>query len=160
LFFSDFGGDLGAAVTEGRRREFAAWPAFSDDAARGRIPDPQDPATMRASTLRWEERAREPHDAILALHRELLALRRDAIVPHLASEAHGEGYEVLGPGALRVAWRFGDGARLELLANLSARPVRAAVSPAGARLFTIGALETDAGDAVLGPWSAAWFLRS
>ena len=29
LFFSDFGPDLGAAVTEGRRREFAAWPAHS-----------------------------------------------------------------------------------------------------------------------------------
>ncbi|HYZ15992.1 MAG TPA: malto-oligosyltrehalose trehalohydrolase [Candidatus Acidoferrum sp.] len=160
LFFSDFGGDLGAAVTEGRRKEFAAWPAFSDEAARGRIPDPQDPATMRASTLRWEEREAAPHDAIFALHRELLALRRATIVPHLASEAHGDGYVVLGPGALHVAWRFGDGARLELLANLSARPVRATASPAGVRLFTIGSVEADGGDVALGPWSAAWFLRS
>jgi maltooligosyltrehalose trehalohydrolase len=161
LFFSDFGGDLGAAVTEGRRKEFAAWPAFSDAAARDRIPDPQDPATMRASTLRWAERKRAPHDEMLALHRELLALRSEKIVPHLASEARGEGYEVLGPAALRVAWRFGDGARLELLANLSARPVLGGDPPAGARIFTIGALETgDAGGVTLGPWSAGWFLRS
>ncbi|HEY4439701.1 MAG TPA: malto-oligosyltrehalose trehalohydrolase, partial [Candidatus Elarobacter sp.] len=67
LFFSDFGGELGAAVTEGRRREFAAWPAFADPATRERIPDPQDPATMRASVLRWDERDDEPHAAMLAL---------------------------------------------------------------------------------------------
>ncbi len=57
LFFSDFGPELAAAVTEGRRKEFAAWAAFSDPATRERIPDPQDPATMRASILRWDERA-------------------------------------------------------------------------------------------------------
>ena len=38
LFFSDFGAELGATVTAGRRREFAGWPGFEDDASTQRIP--------------------------------------------------------------------------------------------------------------------------
>src|ERR1700736_3167393 len=112
LFFADFGRELALAVTEGRRREFAAWPAFADPARRDGIPDPQDPATMRASVLRWEERTQPRHAAALALHRELLALRAELIVPRLATGAHGHGYELLGETAFRTAWRFGDGSRL------------------------------------------------
>ena len=40
LFFCDFEGPLADAVREGRRREFARFPAFADPAARERIPDP------------------------------------------------------------------------------------------------------------------------
>jgi malto-oligosyltrehalose trehalohydrolase len=119
LFFSDFGPDLARAVTEGRRKEFAAWPAFADPATRERIPDPQDPQTMRASALRWDEREAEPHASALALHRELLALRARAIVPHLASGAHGERWDVDDNGTLHVRWRFGDGARLALDARFA-----------------------------------------
>ncbi|HEY0384192.1 MAG TPA: malto-oligosyltrehalose trehalohydrolase, partial [Candidatus Elarobacter sp.] len=118
LFFADFGAELALAVTEGRRREFAAWPAFANPATRDRIPDPQDPATMQASVLRWDERAQPRHAAMLALYGELLALRARLIVPRLASGAHGDGYELLGGTAFRVAWRFGDGARLAVIANL------------------------------------------
>src|SRR5665213_2497196 len=105
-FFSDFLGDLGRAVTEGRRREFAAWPAFSDAVRRARIPDPQDPATLRASTLRWEERSEPQHAAMLALHAELLALRAGLIVPRLAHGAHGEGYQILAPATPRTTYRL------------------------------------------------------
>jgi 1,4-alpha-glucan branching enzyme len=41
LFFCDFEPGLGDAVREGRRREFAHFPEFRDDAARQRIPDPE-----------------------------------------------------------------------------------------------------------------------
>ena len=47
LFFCDFGAELGEAVVEGRRQEFARFPAFHDQAARERIPDPQAEATFR-----------------------------------------------------------------------------------------------------------------
>src|SRR6185437_7155982 len=40
LFFCDFAGDLANAVREGRRREFARFPAFASPDARERIPDP------------------------------------------------------------------------------------------------------------------------
>ncbi|RKO42307.1 malto-oligosyltrehalose trehalohydrolase [Burkholderia mallei] len=54
-FFTDHRGALAAAVREGRRREFAAFPAFADPAHRDAIPDPNDPATFARSSLvaRW-----------------------------------------------------------------------------------------------------------
>ncbi|MDT3396439.1 malto-oligosyltrehalose trehalohydrolase [Streptomyces sp. B1866] len=63
--------ELAEAVRAGRRREFAAhgWPA-------GDVPDPQDPATRLRSCLDWAEPEREPHAALLAWYRRLIALRR------------------------------------------------------------------------------------
>jgi len=46
LFFCDFGADLADAVTQGRRREFARFAQFADDAAQRSIPDPNDPTTL------------------------------------------------------------------------------------------------------------------
>jgi maltooligosyltrehalose trehalohydrolase len=160
LFFADFGRELALAVTEGRRREFAAWAAFADPARRDRIPDPQDPATMRASTLIWDERAQPPHAAMLALVRELLALRAGLIVPRLASGANGDGYQLLAQTAFRVRWRFGDGARLTLVANLAARPATVSYAAGGVRVFALGDVPARAEATVLPPWSAAWFLES
>ncbi|MGE5175971.1 MAG: malto-oligosyltrehalose trehalohydrolase [Hyphomicrobiales bacterium] len=75
-FFTDHAEPLGSRVSEGRRREFAAFREFADPEARAAIPDPQDPETFAASRLRWEERDREPHASLLRLTRRLLALRR------------------------------------------------------------------------------------
>jgi maltooligosyltrehalose trehalohydrolase len=63
--------ELAEAVRKGRRREFAAhgWQAEE-------IPDPQSPATVRASTLDWTEPERDPHAALLAWYRTLIRLRR------------------------------------------------------------------------------------
>lgn len=160
LFFADFGPDLAQAVTDGRRREFAAWPAFADAAARARIPDPQDPATMRASVLRWDERARPKHAAMLALYRELLALRHGLIVPRLASGARGDGYAQLAGTAFRVNWRFGDASRLSLIANLGTAPAYVSYAVAGLRIFTLGDVTARADATALPPWSAGWFLDS
>jgi maltooligosyltrehalose trehalohydrolase len=158
LFFSDFGGDLGAAVTRGRRREFAAWPAFGDAAVRERIPDPQDPATMEASRLRWEERTAEPHASMLDFHRMLLVLRAAAILPHAGSGAWGTGYEVLDPATIVVRWRFGDGARLGLIARLGdvAHPATYAID--GDPLFAFGDVPARLERGALAPWSVGWFL--
>ena len=65
-FFSDFSGDLGKAVRDGRRREFAEHGWSTDD-----VPDPQDPATFEASKLTWDVDAE-----LLAFYRALLRLRR------------------------------------------------------------------------------------
>jgi malto-oligosyltrehalose trehalohydrolase len=160
LFFSDFGGELAHAVTEGRRREFAGSPGFSEAAATQRVPDPQEPDTMRASVLRWDERAQPVHASMLGFHRELLALRASVIVPRLAKEARGERYDVVAPAAVHVRWRLGDGSRLELVANLGPEPVRAAYATAGAPIFTLGHVPAPSGDAMLGAWSVGWFLDS
>jgi len=75
LYFTDHHSQLGRLVTRGRRREFAAFSAFSDPAVRARIPDPQAVETFERSRLRWEETALPPHDAVLRLYRDLLRLR-------------------------------------------------------------------------------------
>jgi 1,4-alpha-glucan branching enzyme len=160
LFFSDFGAELGQAVTEGRRREFAAWASFSEATARERIPDPQDPATMRASVLRWDERAQPVHAAMLAFHEELLALRGGLIVPRLAHGAHGDGHQILAKTGLRVKWRFGDGSRLGLIANLGPEPATVSYAIGGVRVFALGDVPAHADATTLAPWSAAWFLES
>jgi maltooligosyltrehalose trehalohydrolase len=77
LYFTDHEPGLGRQVTEGRRREFQHFAAFSEPASRERIPDPQAEATHSRSRLCWSERSREPHAAVERLYRALLALRRD-----------------------------------------------------------------------------------
>jgi maltooligosyltrehalose trehalohydrolase len=63
--------ELARAVSEGRKREFAA---FGWDPAR--IPDPENPAAFEASKLKWEEAARPSHAEMLAWYRALIRLRR------------------------------------------------------------------------------------
>ncbi len=71
LYFTDHGDPaLQAAVSRGRREEFAAF-GWS-----GEIPDPQDPETYLRSKLRWDLRAQAPHRHLLEYYRTLLALRR------------------------------------------------------------------------------------
>jgi maltooligosyltrehalose trehalohydrolase len=76
LYFSDHNPDLGRKVTQGRREEFKGFAAFSSPEARSRIPDPQDETTFMRSRLAWDERAHQPHAAVLSLHQALLELRR------------------------------------------------------------------------------------
>lgn len=63
--------DLARAVSEGRRKEFAAFGWKPED-----VPDPQDPATFQRSKLNWDEIAHEPHASVLRWYRQLIALRR------------------------------------------------------------------------------------
>jgi maltooligosyltrehalose trehalohydrolase len=127
LFFCDFAPPLDDAVRQGRRREFAHFPEFSDPDAQRRIPDPTAESTFAASRLDWTERRREPHAAWLARYRHLLQLRRDHIAPRLSGIRPGGEYEPIGDIALRVAWQFDDGSRLLLLANFG--PEAAALIP-------------------------------
>lgn len=72
LYFTDHEEpELGRAVTEGRRREFAAFSAHAED-----VPDPQERETFDCSKLSWDERDKEPHAGLLNWHRRLIALRR------------------------------------------------------------------------------------
>jgi maltooligosyltrehalose trehalohydrolase len=63
--------ELGAAVSKGRRSEFASFGWAPED-----VPDPQDPATFERSRLDWSELERGPHAELLAWHGRLLRLRR------------------------------------------------------------------------------------
>jgi maltooligosyltrehalose trehalohydrolase len=63
--------ELATAVREGRRREFAGHGWAAED-----VPDPQDPATVTASTLDWSELTAPPHADALTWYQALLDLRR------------------------------------------------------------------------------------
>ncbi|MET0728131.1 MAG: malto-oligosyltrehalose trehalohydrolase [Acidimicrobiales bacterium] len=63
--------ELGRAVREGRRAEFAAF-GWAPEA----VPDPQDRATFERSRLRWDEREQGQHGRLLDWYRTLVALRR------------------------------------------------------------------------------------
>ena len=75
LYFTDHNEELGRLVTEGRRREFAAFRQFSDPAVRERIPDPQDPRTFERSKLDLDEASYGVGLLIQDFHRAALRLR-------------------------------------------------------------------------------------
>ena len=58
------------AVREGRRKEFEAF-GWGDD-----VPDPQAEDTFRRSKLNWSRTGEPQHAAMLALYRDLIALKR------------------------------------------------------------------------------------
>jgi maltooligosyltrehalose trehalohydrolase len=107
--------DLGEAVRQGRRSEFA-----SHGWDRGQVPDPQDPATFERSRLDWSEVEKPDHQRLLGWYRDLLRLRRerhDLRDPHLdRARAHlDDGLVVVQRGEHQV------------LVNLSEQPRTAEV---------------------------------
>jgi malto-oligosyltrehalose trehalohydrolase len=124
VFFCDVGPALADAVREGRRREFAHFPAFADEAAHARIPDPLTLATYESAKLDWSLLSDRTHGAWLDHHRSLLAIRRREIVPRLAGVARGNAQHALHGGkVVEVRWWLREGAVLQLLAWLGAEPI-------------------------------------
>jgi len=73
LYFADHSNpELAHAVSEGRKKEFAAfgWNPAS-------IPDPENPSTFEASKLRWDEVKVGDHAEMLAWYKALIRFRRD-----------------------------------------------------------------------------------
>ena len=62
---------MATAVSEGRKREFAAFGWKADE-----IPDPESRETFERSKLRWDELRQAQHAEMLAWYRELIRLRR------------------------------------------------------------------------------------
>jgi malto-oligosyltrehalose trehalohydrolase len=154
-FFCDFGPDLAQAVVDGRRREFSAFARFQSADARKEIPDPGAEATFRSACLDWRELERTPHASWLAFYRELLALRRQALVPRLAGIPGGRAeYGLIGNQGLRVRWTLAQGEQYELVANLGATPLDAPL-PAGERLYPGANFESGR----LPPWAVLFALE-
>ncbi len=158
LFFTDLGPDLGPAVAEGRRREFARFPEFASPEVRERIPDPQAASTRARSVLDWSRLAEPTHRDWLDFHRTLLRLRAEAIVPLQAGEpVPAASWKALGDTALEVTWAFPAGT-LRLVTNLGPAAVpHPGVGPDwGRRLHALRLKE--AGWRELPPWSVAFYL--
>jgi len=110
-YFCDFGPELAAAVTEGRRAEFGRFAAFSDEAARVRIPDPNDESTLVASRLDAAEAAQPAHARALAQTREALRIRRTELAPRFGTGCRTHHWSCEGD-ALRMVWQL-DAAGLD-----------------------------------------------
>jgi 1,4-alpha-glucan branching enzyme len=158
LFFCDFHGDLAAAVTNGRRSEFARFTKFNSPDVRESIPDPNAESTYLQSKLMWDNLRDYVHAEWLNLYRKLLAIRQSTVVPHLGKSCVTR-CEVSQDRERKISvdWVFEDGARLELRANLSSEAVSIAddqrtppfyaSTPEAATAFEHGSLP---------PWSVVW----
>ncbi|MFJ4851026.1 MULTISPECIES: malto-oligosyltrehalose trehalohydrolase [unclassified Streptomyces] len=142
-FFTDHSDpELAAAITRGRRREFASHGWNAED-----IPDPQDPATRLRSCLDWSEPDGAPHAGLLSWYRRLIALRHAE--PALTDPAldavrvaTGEHTLCLERGPFRVAVNLSPG-EAEVPLHDAARGYEVLASwqpctlPAGSRLLRL-----------------------
>ena len=122
LFFTDHNEELGKAVREGRRQEFADFAAFADEMIRQRIPDPNSHSTYVTSVPDRTGGNPTLQDDWLAYYRSLLRLRHAHIVPRLPCTL-SDGTTIPGEKAVSACWRLGDGSRLRIDLNLSDSPV-------------------------------------
>jgi 1,4-alpha-glucan branching enzyme len=143
-FFTDFHGALADAVREGRRREFSSFTAFSSRD----IPDP--------NAIETFERSRPSPDSGGELHRQLLAMRHEIIIPRLVGTRAIDAV-VLGPAAVLARWRMGDGAVLAIAINLGLEACPLS-PPRGARVFETRQGVVDRGE--LRARSTAVFLEA
>jgi maltooligosyltrehalose trehalohydrolase len=111
LYFADHQEPaLAKAVSEGRRKEFAAFGWRPED-----IPDPQTRRTFEASKLNWSELEQPPHRELREWHEQLIQLRRGE--PSLADGRFDlvqtqfnetERWLVVERGSITVACNFDD----------------------------------------------------
>jgi maltooligosyltrehalose trehalohydrolase len=131
LYFTDHDDpELGRLVSEGRRREFAAF-GWRPEA----VPDPQAAETFERSRLDWAEREREPHRGLLDWHKRLIALRRahpalsDGRREEVGAWCDGaERWLVVARGSIRIACNLSDRARTVPLPGLGGEAILALAS--------------------------------
>ena len=137
LYFADHGAELARLVRGGRAEFLRQFPSVAASDLRDLLADPGAVATFEACKLDRGERS--AHQAALALHRDLLELRRTDPVLRRQGAGGLDG-AVVGPEALLLRWFDEGGADRLLLVNLGADLSRGSLAeplaapPAGARL--------------------------
>jgi len=76
FYFADHNTDLAPLVQKGRLEFLRQFPSCRDSDVAAIIPNPSDLHTFNRSRLDWQERDKPEHAAALALHCDLLKLRR------------------------------------------------------------------------------------
>ena len=113
LFFADHEPRLAELVRRGRAEHLAQFASAADPAMQTLLSDPASPQTFACSRLDPAERGRHPE--AVALHRDLLALRRAD--PAFAAQQAPRG-RALAPAALALRFARGEGGDRLLLLNL------------------------------------------
>jgi maltooligosyltrehalose trehalohydrolase len=159
LFFCDFGEDLAAKVTEGRRAEFARFVEFRSPERQKLIPDPNRESTFERSKLDWESLKNSQHTEWLDFYRELLSIRRKEIRPRIGSIATAKAtHRDLGERGLSVRWPFLKSGALKCFLNFAETETCIPEKLNGRVLYTSNnadVLKTQ----VLPAYSAAWLLE-
>ena len=115
-FFADQSGDLAIAIREGRKKFLRQFSHYATPAAQRCLPDPTSPATFERCKLDFGER--DSHAGVLALHRDLLSIRRhDEVISRRHELAKIDG-AVLSRRALVLRWFDSDAGDRLLLLNL------------------------------------------
>ena len=104
LFFTDHNEELGRLVTEGRRKEFSHFTAFSDTANHASIPDPQKIETFQQSKLDWAGQMNGDHAKCLQWYKTLLHVRKQ-----LPERTTFETARALNEASIEVVWRSARG---------------------------------------------------
>jgi maltooligosyltrehalose trehalohydrolase len=106
LFFADHHAELAPLVAKGRGDFLAQFPSIATDASRARLDPPHARATFEKCILDHAEREANGHREALALHRDLLALRRSDPTIAAQGRVSFDG-AVLGDDAFVLRW-FGN----------------------------------------------------
>ncbi|MGQ0835774.1 MAG: malto-oligosyltrehalose trehalohydrolase [Gammaproteobacteria bacterium] len=159
-YFCDFGPDLAKAVREGRRKEFARFERFRDEALWRTVPDPCAPETFAAARLDWTLLQKPRHERWLDQYRRLLALRHREIVPRIPGMSSGTCTHIEQNGAFSVDWVDAQRSRLRVLANLTPAAVPLVGRAAGRLIFsTHPNIRGTTSRNELSPWSVTWLLE-
>lgn len=157
-FFSDVPAEVRDVVRKGRQEELKSTPEH-EDPSKPNVEEAVDPTsitTFRSAKLDWDSLTAGPHAGWLEHYRSLLDVRKMEIIPRLSGiEGFSSEYEVLGPKAVMIQWRMGDGSRLRLYANLDDDAHNDLPAVVGRRVYLQGFVE----EGRLGPWSVLWTIE-
>ncbi len=121
FYFSDVRSEVSEGLRQGRREFLKQFPSLATAEMQARVPAPNDRGGFQRSRLDHAERATGAHAESLALHRDLLRLRRQDPTLRAGQRRGAIDGAVLGPEAFLIRWfdPDGDDDRL-LLVNLGA----------------------------------------
>ena len=105
LYFADNSGEMAELVSNGRREFISQFPSVRDEVISLGLADPADSQTFDRSKLDWAEFEANAH--VVALHRDLLAIRRSDRAIRRAADARTLDASVLGALAFLIRY-FGD----------------------------------------------------
>lgn len=156
-FFSDVPPEFRDVVRKGRQEELKST-AEHEDPSKPEVEEAVDPTsakTFASAKLDWESVESAPHAGWLQHYRALIDVRRMEIIPRLGGiEGFASQYEVIGPKAVLITWRMGDGSMLRLYANLDDDAQGDVPMVEGRRVYLQGFAE----EGRLGPWTVLWTI--
>ncbi len=157
-YFCDFYGELGPAVSKGRR-EFLQNLHHASDEELAKAPDPQAESTFVSAKLKWDELEDAAHSDWLPWYANILRVRLEKIAPLISRLGGRCGLpRVLGPNAFEVSWTLKDARVLRLGANLRPFSWNGFTAPAeGTETIWVEGSVWSATE--LGPYSVRWTLE-